>query len=82
MGIDAEEFAPGVRASMNGEVAGPVTYPEWFADQPKPFQKKWLGANRFARFDAGELELEDFAQNLRILPIDELPATSLNLADL
>ena len=79
MGIEADEFAPAVRASMNGEVAGPVTYPEWFAQQNPAFQRNVLGGPRFERFKSGDLKLKDMVRDQRILAIDELPETSLSM---
>lgn len=79
MGIEANEFAPAVRASMDGEVAGPVTYPEWFAGQNDTFQRNVLGGPRFDRFKSGDLDLKDMVRDQRILSINELPETSLSM---
>lgn len=73
LGIDAGEFQPSTRASMDGQVAATTTYPEWFADQPESFQRDVLGPGRFRKFKDGNLELSSMAKSQRVLPLDELP---------
>lgn len=79
LGLDAEEFQPCTRASMNGQVPATTTYPDWFARQPESFQRDVLGPGRFERFKSGDLELEKMATTQRVLPLDQLPERSAGL---
>lgn len=80
MGLALDDFPPSTRASMNGQVPETVTYPEWFGRQSPQFQRDWLGPTRYELFRAGVLSIDDMVRDLRILPIDELPAMTLGAA--
>ncbi len=70
-----ERNAPqGTQASMNGQVAGDLTYTDWLRRQPVELQREVLGTARFEKFQAGELDLRDLIdqQTARPLRIDEL----------
>lgn len=79
MGIDAAEFPPSTRASMDGQVPATLDYPEWFENQPASFQRDVLGPGRLEKFKSGDLTIDAMAKDLRTLPIDELPERSLAL---
>lgn len=53
MGIDIDEFEPGARASMNGEVAPRTTYSKWLKGQDKGEQDSILGPARAKMFRGG-----------------------------
>lgn len=50
-----------------------VSYEEWFNRQPASFQRQILGPSRFRRFQRGDLRVTEFARDLRILSLEELP---------
>lgn len=60
LGIDAEEAAPGTRASMNGQVPGDLTYGEWLKRQPRGFIDEVLGPKRARLFVEGGLPIDRF----------------------
>lgn len=47
----------GTRASMDGQVAGSLTYPEWLETKPASFQRAVLGSGRYDLWKAGKLDL-------------------------
>ena len=79
MGLDPVRFPSSTRASMDGQVAATVDYEQWFNGQSPRFQREILGPSRYERFASGEAKITDFARDLRILSIDELPAMSLSV---
>ena len=74
LGIDRRELPASTRASMNGQVPQPVTYPDWFADQDAAFQREVLGVTRYQLYRSGDLKLTDMDKNGRILPVSALPS--------
>ncbi len=77
MGVNPDDFPPSVQAVLDGELSDRVLYPEWFGAQSDGFQLEVLGPSRFARFQAGDLKINDMVKDLRILSLDELPLRSL-----
>lgn len=53
LGFDIDEAPPGVRASMNGEVAADQSYNDWLRKQDTDFQNEVLGEKRGRLFRAG-----------------------------
>ncbi len=53
LGINLKEAPPGTRASMDGQVADTVTYPDWLKDQPASVQDEALGPARAELFRDG-----------------------------
>jgi len=43
-----------------GTLPESMDFEPWFARQPKSFQRDYLGKNRFARWDSGDLDMGDF----------------------
>ena len=60
LGIELPEAPEGTRASMNGQVAETITYPDWLAGQPRSVVVDALGPSRAALFLKGDLEVRDF----------------------
>lgn len=50
---ELDKMQPGQRASMNGQVAGTLTYPEWLNSQPESIQRAALGPKRFEAWKRG-----------------------------
>lgn len=63
---------PGTRASMNGQVADTVTYPEWLKAQPKSVQDDALGKTRAELFRSGKLSVDRFLSDGRVLTLKAL----------
>lgn len=51
------------RASMDGEVAATVTYPEWLRGQPREVQDDVLGRTRADLFRSGRISIERFVDS-------------------
>ncbi len=78
LGLPPADFPPSTRASMDGQVPKSVDYESWFGTQTPEFQRRVLGPTRFRLYNEGRVTIDSMAKDLRILPIDELPAFSLN----
>lgn len=63
LGIDLKEAPAGTRASMNGQVAGDLTYGEWLRRQSAEFQDEVLGKTKGALFRRGGLDVKAFVNN-------------------
>jgi len=74
LGIDRKELSAGSRATMNGEVPQPVTYPEWFRTQPAAFQQEVLGPSRYRLYRKGKIDFDAMVKNNRIVPVSALPS--------
>lgn len=72
LGIEANELPEGTRASMNGQVARSLKYPEWLKQQPPAIQDAVLGAKKAALFRSGALDLNSFVDNGRTLSLEAL----------
>jgi SPP1 gp7 family putative phage head morphogenesis protein len=63
------------RASMDGQVAQDLTFPQWLRKQSKARRVKVLGVERAALFDAGEINLNQLTnQDNRPLTLEQLRA--------
>lgn len=60
LGINLKESRPGTRASMNGQVAGTMTYGEWLRAQPRAVQEEALGREKARLFREGGLSVDRF----------------------
>lgn len=78
LGIDLDEAPPGTRASMDGQVAETMDYPQWFARQSKETQLDILGPSRFELFEKGA-PVTSFAERGQIYTLDELRAREADL---
>lgn len=78
IGIDLSRLPAETRASMNGEVAGPISYRDWFDRQPASFQREVLGPARYKLYASGGLGIDSMVQDFRTLRISELPELSTN----
>jgi SPP1 gp7 family putative phage head morphogenesis protein len=73
LGIDLGEAPAGTRASMDGQVAGTVTYGDWLEQQTQERQDEALGPARARLFRAGRVTVEDLvARDGRPLTLEEL----------
>lgn len=75
LGINIDEVAASTRASMDGQVAGDISYGQWLAKQSAAVQDDVLGATRGKLFRQGDLDISQFANDKgRWLSLDELRA--------
>lgn len=73
LGIKAKDIPETTRASMNGQVAAKVTYPQWLKKQPLNVQNEVLGVKKAQIFRRGKLKIDRFmADNGRPLTVAEL----------
>jgi len=68
------ELPAGTRASMNGQVPATLSYGEWFKRQPAVFQDDVLGPERAALFRSGQVQVEQFVRDRRVVSLAELQA--------
>ena len=54
-----EDFDPGTRSAMDGQVPAKTTYEEWLGNQSEKRQIQVLGEKRAKLFNEGNLSLED-----------------------
>lgn len=73
LGIDLPDAPPSTRASMDGQVAGDMTFGQWIKDKPASFQDDVLGPTRGRLFRDGKMPLTSFVNNAgREYTLDEL----------
>ena len=60
LGINLKEAPVGTRASMNGQVAAKVTYPQWLKDQPVKIQNEVLGVRKAQLWRSGKIKFDKF----------------------
>lgn len=73
LGLSKSEIDPGVRASMDGEVAGDISYGSWLKSKPAAFQDEVLGPERGKLFREGGLTVDRFTdQRGKVYTLDEL----------
>lgn len=76
LGIDLAEAPEGTRASMDGQVAGTQTYPEWLKEEDARdpgAADEVLGPTRAALWRSGQVEIEDFSNDRnRVLTLEQL----------
>lgn len=76
LGKKAQDEPESTRASMDGQVAGRVTYGEWIEQQPAAIQNEALGVQRAKLLRAGKITVDDLVTRTgRPLTIDELSNT-------
>jgi len=63
MGFDSDELSPSERSSMDGQVAGDITFAEWLKKKGEDTQNTILGPTRASLFRDGQLSLSDFIKN-------------------
>jgi hypothetical protein len=51
------EIGDGTQASMDGQVAGDLTYEQWLKTKPEDFQLEVLGKSKYALWKSGKLSL-------------------------
>ena len=61
LGMDMEEMSPEERASMDGTVAGDLTYGQWLTEQSADRQDEVLGPARGALLRKGGMKFEQFS---------------------
>ncbi len=73
---DLEEVPEMTRASMDGQVAGKMTYDEWLQNQPEAVQKDVLGPGKFQLWQDGKIKSVGQLTNQdgNILTLKELQA--------
>lgn len=77
--LGLRKLPAGKRASINGQVAGDVTYGQWLKKQPASIQKEVLGATRAKLFRDGKLPIDRFTtKGLQPLTLDELRVKEIN----
>jgi len=72
LGLDIDELEPGSRASMDGQVPETETYGAWLKKKPAAFQREVLGDARYKAWKAGEVPIDRFADNGKVLSLQEL----------
>lgn len=60
LGLNAGDYTPRQRASMDGQVPGPTTFGEWVAKQPRARVVEIMGAKRADMLLNGEMKFADF----------------------
>ena len=63
LGFDADELTPSERSSMDGKVAGDITFSKWLNEKGEATQLSILGPTRTKLFQSGKLQLDDFIKN-------------------
>jgi len=80
LGFDKDELSESTRASMNGQVAETINYPEWLNKQSAKFQKSVLGPTRYKAWKNGDIKINQFTDNKNnILTIDQLKSKGLEI---
>ena len=75
LGLNIDEFSPGTRASMDGQVPAETTYADWLKRQSAARQDEVLGATRGKLLRDGGFTVDRFANDKgRWLTLDELKA--------
>jgi SPP1 gp7 family putative phage head morphogenesis protein len=73
LGLNIDEFPSTTRTSMDGEVAGDLSFDDWLKAKPKAFQEEMLGKGRAELFQSGKITLTDLVNgNGRPLTLNEL----------
>lgn len=73
LGLSKSEIDPGTQASMNGQVAGDISYGQWLKSKSAAFQDEVLGPERGKLFRKGGLTVDRFTdQRGKVYTLDEL----------
>lgn len=63
LGLDIDELPPGTRSSMDGQVAGDITFDAFLKSKSDAIQDKMLGATRAQLFRSGKISLGDLIKD-------------------
>jgi hypothetical protein len=75
LGVDMDEFTPGSRASMDGQVPAETTYPQWLEKQSAARQDQVLGPTRGRLYRDGNLPVDRMYDNKgAFITLEELRA--------
>ncbi|NSX15992.1 phage head morphogenesis protein [Cupriavidus taiwanensis] len=75
LGLDADEFTPTTRASMDGQVSADLTFADFLAGKSTAFQNEVLGKGRAALWREGKITLQQLLdQRGNPLTLDQLRA--------
>lgn len=73
LGLSKSDVEPSTQASMDGQIAGDITYGQWLRGKPAEFQDEILGATKGKLFREGGLTLDRFVDSRgREYTLDEL----------
>lgn len=73
LGLSKSDIEPSTQASMDGQVAGDITYGKWLKSKPAAFQDEVLGAERGKLFRSGGLTVDRFTDSKgKVYTLDEL----------
>lgn len=73
LGVDAADYSPAQRASMDGQVPGSTTYEKWLRDQPKSRIEEIYGKERADLFLSGKVSFADlYKDDGRFYSLEEL----------
>lgn len=73
LGWDSDEVTASERATMDGKIAGDITFEKWLKDKGEATQNDILGPTRGALFRDGKLSLQDFIRtDGTVLTIEQL----------
>jgi len=66
LGFDLKDMPEGTRASMNGQVAASIKYPEWLKQQPLEVQERALGKQAAQIFrEASDKKIDLWMETVR-----------------
>ena len=78
LGVKVSEFTPDTRASMDGQVAADLAYPQWLAKQSASRQDEILGPTRGAMLRKGEITVDKFFNDKGLyLTLEQLAARGI-----
>lgn len=63
LGLSKSDIEPSTQASMDGQIAGDITYGQWLRGKPAEFQDEILGATKGKLFREGGLTLDRFVDS-------------------
>jgi len=73
LGLSKSDIEPSTQASMDGQIAGDITYGQWLRGKPAEFQDEILGVTKGRLFREGGLTLDRFVDSKgREYSLDEL----------
>jgi len=81
--LDEEGLRP-QNGDTKGQISSNTKFPDWFANQSKDFQRKWLGQSRYDLYKDGRLAIKDFVdiKSGRLFTLDEIKAEIGQNADM
>ena len=73
LGLNAKDYSPKTRASMDGQVPGDTTYEKWIRSQPRDRVVEIYGKERADLFLSGKVKFDDlYRDDGRFYTLDEL----------